>query len=160
MRFVKNKAIGTNWLTLLIAGTPVKGKTHTVKVARKRSKVVRYGSDVAEAQTHGIREVDPMTIEFDAMGALTIMTAFGITDGVAATVALGDKVFEIVEAVQDPDKSPFGAGGFTSTGKGCQVDAVEVKWEVGENPTSMTWTISMLDWTHAAHDKGGGGFKV
>lgn len=160
MRFVKNKAIGTNWLTLLVAGVPVKGKTHTVKSSRKRSKVLRYGSDVAEAQTHGFREIDPMTIEFDAMGSLTIMSALGITDGVAAVVELGSRVFEVVEAVRDPDKSPFGAGGFVSTGKGCQVDGVEIKWEVGENPTSMTWTISMLDWVHAAHDKGGGGFKI
>lgn len=160
MLYNKRRAVGTRWMTLRVAGVVVEGKTHGGKVSRKRSKVYRYGSDEAVAMTDGIVEAEPMTIEFDMMAANTIMKAFGIVDGNAAIVELRDREFEIVETVRDPDKSAAGAGGWASTGKGCRVDAVEWKHEVGENPSSMNWTISMLNWNVAAHDKGGGGFKV
>jgi hypothetical protein len=160
MLFQKNKAIGTGWMALRVNGKVVKGQTHGGKVSRKTTKVIRYGSDEAEAETDGVVEADPTVIEFDMMGSNTIAEAFGIVDGNSAIVKLSGQKFEIVESVRDPDTSASSAGGWTSTGKGCRVTGVEWKHAIGEAPSTMNWTISILNWTIAAGDKGGGGFKI
>lgn len=160
MLYHKRKAVDANWVTLLVDGKPVDGKKHGGKVTRTRAKVKRYGSDEDQAMTRGVVTAEPVVIEFDMIAANTIMQAFGIVDGNALVVALADREFEIVERTADPDKTPLGAGGWTSTGKGCRVAAVEWSHEVGENASPMTWTIDLLNWTVAAGDKGGGGFKV
>jgi hypothetical protein len=111
--------------------------------------------------TLGYREADPITMEIDAMGSVELMRALGITDGNAVIVRLADQEFELVERTSDPDKSVLGAGGWTSTGRGCKVSSVEWKSEVGsEAPTMFTFTVDLLDWNIAAGDKGGGGFTV
>ena len=85
---------------------------------------------------------------------------FGNYQPSLGVVQLRDKTFECTESVRDPDTLPTNVGGWMTTHKKCKVDGVEWKHEATEASSTMTWTISMLNSVIAAHDKGGGGFKV
>jgi hypothetical protein len=156
----KRKAVGSRWVALRVNGFVVKGKSTGGKVTRTRSDIIVLGDDEPSAMTDGIVKAEPTTIEFDMMNANTIMRAFGIVDGNVAVVVLRDQKFEMTESVRDPDTLPTNVGGWTSTGKGCAVESVEWKHEATEAPSAMTWVVKPLNWIIAAHDKGGGGFKV
>jgi hypothetical protein len=161
MRFQKRKAVDFNWVTLRIKGVEVKAKKHGFKVARTTQKVTRYGSNVAEARTIGMVNVDDSVIEFDIMAATTILNAFGVTDGNIAKVYLTGQSFEMTEDVRDPDPNPLtGAGGMTNLAKGCEIIGVEWSGEVGENASAMSWTISILDMDIAKGDLGGAGMSL
>lgn len=156
----KRKAIGSRWVALRVGKSIVKGKSTGGKVTRAFAEIITLGDDEPSAFTDGIVKAEPTTIEFDMMNANTIMREFGIVDGNFVVVQLRDQKFEMTESVRDPDTLPTNVGGWTSTGKGCKVESVEWKHEATEASSTMTWVIKPLNWIIAAHDKGGGGFKV
>lgn len=156
----KRKAVGSRWVALRVNGFVVKGKSTGGKVTRTFAEIITLGDDEPSAFTDGITKAELSTIEFDAMNANTIMRAFGIVDGNVNVVFLRDQRFEMTESVRDPDLLPSNVGGWVSTGKGCKVESVEWKHEATEASSTMTWVIKPLNWIIAAHDKGGGGFKV
>lgn len=161
MRFQRRKAPDYNWVTLRIKGVEVRAKKHGFKVARTTQKVIRYGSNVAEARTIGTVNVEDSVLEFDQMATNAVFGAFGITDGSLAKKYLTGEVFEMTEDIRDPDPNPLtGAGGWSNAAKGCEIVGLEWSGEVSENASPMNWTISILDMDIAKGDLGGAGMSL
>lgn len=160
MIYQRRKAVDFNWITLRVNGVVVRAKKHAFKVARTVADVYRYGSNEVEAFTLGTNKVEDTAIEFDMMAANDMFTAFGVTEFSAARVFMAGKTFEIVERVADPDTGLSGAGGWTNTGKGCEVIGIEWSPEATEAATAMTWTIKIKSMDIALGDKGGAGMSL
>ena len=161
MIFQERKAPDFNWITLRVNGVEVAAKKHNFKATRTVQKVSRYGSNKAVARTIGTFNVEDTVIEFDWMGANTILRAMGVTDSNLAPVTLAGKSFEMVEDIRDPETNLFkSAGGWTNAAKDCEVLAVEWTGETAEGASAMSWTISILDIDIAKGDKGGAGMNL
>jgi hypothetical protein len=158
MIFQKEKAPDFNWVTLFANNDEVAAKKHAFKATRQTQKIKRYGSNKDVARTIGTANVDDTVIEFDWMGAVKFLKALGVTDYSLVQVGLAGKTFEMIEGIRDPETNIFkSAGGLTNIAKGCEVVGAEWSSEAGENASTLSITVSILDLDIAKGDKGGAG---
>lgn len=142
MIYVPSIAIDANWRTLTIEGQKLPVKKTDFEAKRDTEKVMRSGSNFAQARTLGVGEVADSTWEFDYMGGVKFMSIFGVNDFNVTVTSFAGRMFEAIELVKDPRpiSGVFGlAGSHTNIVKGCEV--IGVKWGFEQGPASATLTV-------------------